>query len=74
MSAIKWAKWLSVIALILVVLETIAVIPNLFLLAGEYSLLILGSVGQQIAVIFLAIVAVILSFRKEGNTVVVKKK
>jgi hypothetical protein len=65
MSALKWAKWLSVIALILIVLETIAVVPNLFLLAGEYSLLILGSVGQQIAILFLSIIAVIFSFKKK---------
>jgi amino acid permease len=68
MSASKWMKWLSVIALILIVVPLLIEVWNTFTPAtGRFEI-------ADFPVLFLAIWAVIVSFKKDSSALVSAKK
>jgi hypothetical protein len=68
MSAIKWMKWLSVIAFIMVAISFVEGFYTLFFSADDWSMS-----GEAVTLFCLSLWAVIVSFKKDSVAVVKNK-
>lgn len=68
MSAVKWMKWLSVIAFIMVAISFVDGVYTLFFSTDDWFMS-----GEAVALFCLSLWAVIVSFKKDSVAVVKKK-